>query len=184
MTIQQDYTAAVERFRQQKDGFFRAAPESPIPLERRQEFPGLRYFPPEFDLRLEAQVERLPAGDFIEIATTDGDQRRFERFARLRFTVAGTACSLIGYRAESEDQFAEPIALFVPFRDATTTKETYGAGRYLDVEIDQDDQGREIVPLDFNLAYNPYCAYNEYYSCPITPLENTLPVAIYAGERV
>ncbi len=201
MSIEQDYTKALAQFRHQKDEYFRTAPESPIPLAERAAFKGLRYYPPLFALRLVAQVERLPASAPIQMATSDGAFRAFVKAATLRFTIDGQEHTLTGYQGaeeagDAEDSGdaeeagdvedsgdAEEMTYFIPFRDALSGKETYGAGRYMDVHIEDGASEQPIAILDFNLAYNPYCAYNDNFSCPITPPENALPVAIYAGER-
>lgn len=186
--VQQEYAEAVAAFRAQKDTFFRDAPQSPLSASDRKDFAGLSYFTPDFTYRVEATVERLPGGDMFEMQTTDGATRQFERYARLHFTLDDTACALTGYRsvhAEAllEEMGDEHMQLFVPFRDAWSGKVTYPAGRYLDVEVEADEHGQPIVLLDFNLAYNPYCAYNDLYSCPITPFENTLPIPVPVGEK-
>jgi uncharacterized protein (DUF1684 family) len=142
----------------------------------------LRYYPAYFALRLVAQMEALPDNAPVQMATSDGAFRAFVRAARLHFAIDGQPYTLIGYRS-ADDADDPAAALFIPFRDALSGKETYGAGRYLDVHPETAADGTSIVELDFNLAYNPYCAYNDNYSCPITPVENTLPVAIHAGER-
>ena len=88
---------------------------------------------------------------------------------------------LVGFT--DPDDAANPDELFVPFRDATSGHDTYGAGRYLEIAVERDATGTPAAIIDFNLAYNPYCAYSPYYNCPIPPAENTLPIAITAGER-
>lgn len=186
--VRREYAAAVEAFRHQKDEAFANDAHSPLTEGQRPTFKGLDYFAPNFDYRVEASVEQLAAGDIITMPTTDGDAREFERYVRLHFTLAETACSLAGYHAIDEDSLAAEnehghVHVFVPFRDGLTGKETYPAGRYLDVDVDIDEHGQPVALLDFNLAYNPYCAYNDLYSCPITPFENTLPIPVPAGER-
>ena len=104
--------------------------------------------------------------------TSTGDVQKYNRFGRFRFVVEGVESELTIY--ESENGF------FLPFVDSLAGRETYPAGRYLEPEPLPD--GRFLV--DFNLAYNPYCAYNEMWSCPITPAENRLKVAVSAGERL
>lgn len=185
-SIEEQYMRAVEGFRKQKDDFFRDAPESPILEEERATFEGLRYFPAIFALRVIATVEPYPEQKEVMIATSDSQTRVFGRYAALKFTVGGEELTLTGYRGEGHvhDDGEEHFSLFVPFRDALAGTQTYGAGRYLDVEEEVGDDGKPIVVLDFNLAYNPYCAYNEDYSCPLTPAENNLTLAIRAGERV
>jgi uncharacterized protein len=175
------YAQALDEVRQEKDAYFREEPDSPIPSRERASFAGLKYFPPDPALRLEARVERLDPREPVVMATSDGSEREFERYALLHFAVDGQPVQLTAYRSAGD----EDESLFIPFRDAQAGAETYGAGRYLDVEPPhQHGGGEEHVVLDFNLAYNPYCAYNESYSCPIPPRENTLPVAVRAGERV
>jgi uncharacterized protein (DUF1684 family) len=157
-------------FRREKDDFFRTDASSPLTPAQRQTFPGLRYFPPNPALRLTLEVEEFPAQDTVRMQTTTGDVQSYERYGRIRFEVDGQEASLTIYRNE--------YGFFLPFADSLAGKETYGAGRYLEPEPLPD--GRLLV--DFNLAYNPYCAYNEHWSCPITPAENRLKVPIRAGE--
>jgi uncharacterized protein len=161
----------LEAFRREKDQVFGGHPQSPIPPEHRAHFRGLSYYPPNpalvFDLPLD------PAdGSEVVIPTSDGSERRYRRAATVRFTVEEQPAELVLLTSEDQHGF------FLPFRDATSGKDTYGAGRYLEVEAPSD--GR--VHIDFNLAYNPYCAYNPAYSCPLPPPENWLQVPIYAGE--
>lgn len=144
---------------------------SPLDPAARHGFSGLRYYEPNPDLAFTLQVE--PAnGARIRIQTSDGGERMYEKAARASFEVDGEPVSLTLYST------GHP-GYFVPFRDATSGKETYGAGRYLDIEPDEDG----TVTIDFNYAYNPFCAYNDAYSCPLPPVENWLPVPIEAGER-
>ena len=121
-----------------------------------------------------------PVGDdaraSFEIQTSDARHRPAQRLGRLRFVIDGRELALIAYRVGSSG--SDP--LFVPFRDATSGRETYGAGRYLDIRVEAD--GSYVV--DFNFAYNPYCAYSDAYSCPLPPAENWLSVRIEAGERM
>jgi uncharacterized protein (DUF1684 family) len=162
----------LESFRREKDDFFRTNPSSPLTPAQRQTFAGLRYFPPNPSLRLTLEVEEFPLQDIVRIQTTTGDVQSYERFGRIRFEVDGQVAALTLYRND--------YGFFLPFADTLAGKETYGAGRYLEPEPLSD--GRMLV--DFNLAYNPYCAYNEHWSCPITPAENRLKVPIRAGEMI
>ncbi len=179
----EQYAQAVAEFRRQKDEFFRTGDQSPIPEDERGSFGGLRYFPADLDFRVEARVERLPPGALTQMVTSDNNQRTYERYALLHFFIGDQECALAAYRS-ADNPDAEGESLFVPFRDALSGHETYGAGRYLDVYEEPASSGSGMIAeIDFNLAYNPYCAYNDNYSCPITPAENTLAVAIRAGER-
>ena len=104
--------------------------------------------------------------------TSTGDRQEYRRAGKIHFDVDGQTAQLTIF----QDPEGE---LFLPLRDATSGKETYGAGRYLEPELIDD----ETVHVDFNYLYNPYCAYNEAYSCPLPPVENWLRVPIAAGEK-
>lgn len=163
-----DYAA----FRAEKDEFFEKDPRSPIAHDERHTFAGLRYFEPAEELSL--QLEPVPAdGAPIRVQTSDGQVRDYHRAARVSFDVAGATASLTLLSQPGRPGY------FLPFRDSTSGRETYGAGRYLDIEEARDG----LVHVDFNMAYNPYCAYNEAYSCPLPPHENWLQVPIEAGEK-
>lgn len=122
-------------------------------------------------------LEYFPERHLVEMETSDGQHQPFLRFAALHFTLHGTSHRLIAYRSLHEQG---ETTLFIPFCDALTGKETYGAGRYLDVPF---HEGNTTLVLDFNTAYNPYCAYSDGYCCPLPPAENRLSCAIRAGER-
>jgi uncharacterized protein len=181
MTDPTAYGAALEDFRRQKDEFFAASSDSPLPQHERQAgFSGLRYFPPDLAYRVQAEVMPFAQQELVQLTTSTGDLRPQLRFAELRFRLGGQELRLVG--------FADPRAhhtqeLFIPFRDATSGHESYGAGRYLEVMLEHHANDTYSALLDFNQAYSPYCAYSPYYSCPVPPAENTLPVAIAAGER-
>jgi uncharacterized protein (DUF1684 family) len=162
----------LELLRTQKDRFFKSHPQSPLTDEQQRVFEGLQYFPENPNLRFEVVIEEFDDKDEITMPTSTGDERTYTRYGRLRFTAEGQPAELTLY---ANDQ-----AFFLPFVDALAGKETYGAGRYLEPEPLGD--GRFLV--DFNLAYNPYCAYNDAWSCPITPYENRLTVPIRAGEKL
>ena len=174
-----DYPTAVAMFRRDKDEYFRTAHDSPIPPAERAAFGGLPYFPVDEGLRfdglsLEPYVGSEPTR--FQIPTTDGKLRDAERAGTFSFEVAGQRQRLTGYRfAAGSDE-----SVFVPFLDATSGTETYGAGRYLDLYPDEDG----TYALDFNLAYHPSCVYDARFSCPLTPAENRLPIRIAAGERL
>jgi uncharacterized protein (DUF1684 family) len=165
------HTTHVLEFRDEKDQFFKHAPQSPLPEHDRGDFSGLSYFEPNEDLAFNVGLEPAEPTD-IEISTTTGDQRMYTRVATVTFTVADEDTTLALYSSGHE-------SLFLPFRDATSGAETYGAGRYLDVVPNED--GTAVI--DFNYAYAPFCAYSDRYSCALPPQENWMPVAIRAGER-
>jgi Uncharacterized conserved protein len=159
-------------FRAEKDEFFREHSQSPLMPEQKRNFKGLEYFPEDPTLRLEVEVERLFDQVPIQMQTSTGGVQMYVRHSRFKFQVDGQDAELTIY--QNEDGY------FLPFVDALAGKETYPAGRYL--EPDELHGNRFLV--DFNLAYNPYCAYNEMWSCPITPAENRLKVPIRAGEKL
>jgi len=159
-------------FRAEKDEFFREHSQSPLMPEQKRNFKGLEYFPEDQTLRLEVEVERLFDQVPIQMQTSTGGVQMYVRHSRFKFQVDGQDAELTIY--QNEDGY------FLPFVDALAGKETYPAGRYL--EPDELHGNRFLV--DFNLAYNPYCAYNEMWSCPITPAENRLKVPIRAGEKL
>jgi uncharacterized protein (DUF1684 family) len=162
----------LDAFRLEKDEFFRTSPHSPLTPGQKQAFTGLRYFPEDASLRLTVDVERFPQVETIRMQTSTGDVQDYQRLGRFGFLVDGQEAALTIYQNE--------FGSFLPFADSLAGGETYGAGRYLEPEELPD--GRFLV--DFNLAYNPYCAYNENWSCPITPAENRINVPVRAGEMV
>ena len=174
------YDDAVRQFRADKDAAFRSLPESPIPRAGRASFAGLPYF----DVAQGMVAEGLTLEPYqgsepvrFEIPTSDGRLLPAERAGVFRFDLDGTPLTLTAYRVAGD---ADDDSLFVPFLDATSGRETYGAGRYLDLEPDDDG----TWTLDFNLAYHPSCVYDPQYSCPLTPAENRLPIRVEAGERL
>lgn len=175
------YTHTINEQRQQKDRFFVVSPNSPLPHEERHKrFTGLAYYPPDPVFHVTVEIVPLSQPEIVQLATSTGEIRPQARYAELRFRLGGQQFLLYGFANPHERHTHE---LFVPFRDATSGRETYGPGRYLDVALDHPARRVHMATLDFNLAYNPYCAYSPNYSCPIPPAENTLPIAITAGER-
>ena len=158
--------------RRAKDHFFAHDPQSPLTAHQRQGFFGLRYFPENPGLRLEVVVEPAAETAPVEMQTSTGDVQVFTDVGRFRFDVNGHQAELTIYEGMG--------GLFLPFVDALSGSETYPAGRYLEPE--HLASGRVLV--DFNLAYNPYCAYNAQWSCPVPPFENRLTVSIRAGEQI
>jgi uncharacterized protein len=174
-----DYATAVEDERARKDAWFKSSPSSPLPHETRHDFDGLPYFAVDPRLRFEGLALEPYAGgepSSFQIPTSDGQLRPAHRAGTFTFEHEGSAHRLTAYVLDG----GESDSLFVPFLDATSGRETYGAGRYLDLEPEDDG----TYALDFNLAYHPYCVYAETYSCPLTPAENRLSRRIEAGERL
>jgi uncharacterized protein (DUF1684 family) len=162
----------LEIFRAQKDDFYRRHPQSPLPPQVRATFDGLSYYEADPDLVFDVEVTAAN-GSPITIATSDGSQRTYYRAGTVTIHVDGEPATLTLLAIPGHDGY------FLPFRDATSGTETYGAGRYLD--LPPAEEGRLII--DFNYAYNPYCAYSDAYSCALPPVENWLQVPIRAGEK-
>lgn len=159
--------------RRQKDDFFKTHPQSPLTPEQQEHFTGLRYYDynPALDFA-DVKVEAFNDGQFVAIQTTTGTLRQYKRFGQFSLTVEGETVRLTLYEAD--------YGFFLPFVDAGAGTETYPAGRY----IEPDYLGDNRFHIDFNVAYNPYCAYGPDWSCPVTPAENRLKVPIRAGEML
>ena len=162
-------------FRKAKDTFFAQDRHSPLTAMQRQKFHGLDYFPENPQLRLLVEIDELPDRDqvIIEMITSTGESQLRLRWGIFTFTVEGDYAALTVYKGLDDGE------LFLPFADATSGHESYGAGRYLDLLPLED--GRYL--MDFNYAYNPYCAYNPNWSCPVPPAENRLRLPVRAGEK-
>jgi uncharacterized protein len=174
-----DFVRQIEAFRKQKDKFFKEREESPLLPEDREHFAGLNYYPISPEYRVVATLVPDAHPGTFRVQTTTGDYKEYTRMGRLEFELGGQKLSLTAFMPPAD----EPMhgnRIFVPFRDKTSGKETYGAGRYLDLN---KRAGSEYV-LDFNRAYNPFCAYSPYYSCPVPPGENNLAAEVRAGEKV
>ncbi|KPK75115.1 MAG: hypothetical protein AMJ89_04815 [candidate division Zixibacteria bacterium SM23_73] len=164
--------------RQGKDRFFGQHWQSPIPSEERASFERLTYYPPDPDYRFELKLHEHGHKQIMKIEDTVGNIRSLIRWGEFRFKITGTECVLQAYKSDSREE-----RLFVPLRDATSGKETYNAGRYLDLDPENHltPEGKWIV--DFNEVYNPFCAYSQAYACPFVPPENWLKVPVHAGEK-
>ncbi|MFI5271885.1 MAG: DUF1684 domain-containing protein [Ktedonobacterales bacterium] len=184
-------------FRAAKDALFRAHPQSALPRDARAEFAGLRYFAYAPDLVIQATLTPLPPEHQTEVAAPSSGPHAMplRRAASVRFSLDGTQRELTVFWIDVYGG-----GLFLPFRDATSAHETYGAGRYLFDTVKgssftrlgtpPDDGDRTImgypggvVLLDFNYAYNPSCCYDTRWACPLAPRENWLDAPIRAGER-
>ena len=162
---------ALLQHRKAKDEFFATSHHAPLDHRQQEAFEALDYYEPDPDLVFTVEVED---GDrqSITIQTSDGRQRVYRRDGLVTIPLAGESVTITLYNT------GQP-GYFIPFRDATSGRGSYGAGRYLDIDPNPDG----TVTIDFNLAYNPYCAYNDSYSCPLPPHENWLTVPIEAGEK-
>ena len=166
----------LDEFRAEKDRFFRHDPHSPLTRDARASFDGLSYFPPNDALAIRGplEIDGIDREERIVMQTTTGGEQVYRRAGVVRFEVNGEPAQLTLFASDDSHD------LFLPFRDATSGNESYGAGRYLEVDPPGAD---DVVDVDLNYAYNPFCAYSLEWSCPIPPGENWLRVPILAGER-
>jgi uncharacterized protein (DUF1684 family) len=174
---QTSYVNQIKQEREEKDQYMRTSPESPFAADPSQ-FTGLKYFPPDLKYKVTANLTRIEQKKQVNLATNDGKQERYLEYAYAEFDFSGFHNKLLVL--EMIDEGESRGKLFLAFGDGTSAKETYGAGRYLDVE---KATGSNTLTLDFNRAYNPYCAYNDKFSCPLPPPENLLVIPINAGEK-
>ncbi len=169
-------------FRAAKDRLFAEHPSSPIPADHRATFRGLAYWRHDPALRLTATLQPDPEAPAPDVPRSGGGPTiPYTRIGWVEFSVADTACRLAVFWLNEYTG-----GIFIPFRDATSGRETYGGGRYLWDSAKGADLGgdaNELV-LDFNYAYQPSCTYDPRWSCPLSPQENWLPVPIKAGERL
>ena len=175
------FESDVREFQHELNTQYADSVKSPLTDEDKQDFTGLPFYAPDEQFRVEAQLMRLN-GRPIEMPTTTDRIARYQPYGKLLFEIGGDSLELTVYQPvafPTNKELAEKPPLFLPYTDLTNGNETYGAGRYIDIER----QEGETWMVDFNQSYNPYCAYNTRYSCPIPPGENHLDVRIEAGVR-
>lgn len=176
-------TTDVKAFREGRDHEFRDKKESPLKEEDLAGFKGLNYYPEDKKFAVKAKFTRTADEKYFQMPTSSGKTKMFVKYGVLKFKVGGKSQVLAVYEADPAvlqtfPEYAD--LLFIPFKDATSRTETYGGGRYIDIKR---PAGKDVM-LDFNLAYNPNCAYGgEKWSCPVPPAENVLKVEIRAGEK-
>lgn len=171
------YVNQISADRASKERMFRESSDSPIPKDKQQMLLPLSYFPVDSTYSAPAGLKLAQERPVFEMPTSTGKLRKMERVGLLEFTLRGEALTLGAFVEAGTERVSR---LFVPFTDLTTGTETYAAGRYLDL----DPTRTGIYEIDFNRAYNPYCAYNETYDCPYPPSSNRLKVPVRAGERM
>jgi uncharacterized protein len=171
------YIKEIQKEREEKNTFMKVNEESPF-KDSLATFTSLNYFDPDVKYRITADLEPIQNKKMIVLPTSDGKEKKYIEYAYASFKLDGIENKLL--ILEIMDMGPYKGTLFLAFADETSAKETYGAGRYLDLK---KVPGSATVNLDFNKAYNPYCAYSENFSCPFPPKENVLKVAIRAGEK-
>ena len=170
------YIQRVQAERQEKNEMFKNSEDSPLTEEQLDIFQSLTYFPVNEKYRLKADFKKNPREQKIKMAVTDGSQREYLIFGSAHLHLEGKELDLVVYKPVKEDS----DYLFIPFYDKTSADLTYGGGRYVEPELLENG----VLEIDFNMAYNPYCAYNHTYRCPIPPQNNNLDVSILAGEKI
>lgn len=171
-TDNEQYLTATQDLRKQKDDFLKTDKESPI--KEKATFKGLKYFEINPNFKAIGMLDKFASDQTINISMTDGSVEEYEAYGNVSFEIEGKKYALKIFKTPEGN-------LFLPFKDLTSNKETYGAGRYLDFGV--NDVKNNQIEIDFNKAYQPYCAYNETFTCPITPAENFLNLALKVGER-
>lgn len=172
------YIASIQKLREEKDNTMRSTSDSPFANDSLHTFQGLKYYPIDAAYRIQATLTPIENKKAISLPTSDQKQKSYLEYAYAEFEMQGQRNKLL--ILEIMDMGPYRGTLFLAFADKTSAIETYGAGRYLDIK---KVPGSTSVILDFNEAYNPYCAYNDNYSCPFPPPENILNIRIEAGEK-
>ncbi|QIL76720.1 DUF1684 domain-containing protein [Hymenobacter sp. HDW8] len=175
-----DHAKEVAAFQQELNAEYRNPAESPLPAKELKKFKGLPFFPLNRAARVEARFIRDSLAAPFEMETSTARRPMYRKYGDAYFTLEGQELKLTIYQSlDLLQKEGYQDYLFVPFTDRTNGHSSYGGGRYLDLHLGQIQNGK--VVLDFNRAYNPFCAYGGQYSCPVPPVENRLPVAIKAG---
>lgn len=170
-----EYVRKIQEYRQERDRMYRESKESPLDKKQRARFEGLAYYPPNIAFRIEATLERLPIPEPVKVPTSQQTAKEMQKFGWAHFSLNGKKHTLLLYKSAEN---AGGQTLFLPFADQTNGTDTYAAGRYIDLEL----RGDKLI-IDFNFAYNPYCAYNAAYECPLPPAENYIDLPVQAGEK-
>ena len=172
----EDYIERIEDERERQYKFIRFNIDSPLSDEQKRNFKSLNFYPIDPDYKVMARIIPIENKKVRELPMTDGSTERYIEFAYAEFVLNNIPLRLLLLQDVSE---VDKKNFFVAFADETSARETYGGGRYINAR----QSGKNSITIDFNLAYNPYCAYNPDYACPIPPRENILNVPIPVGEK-
>ncbi len=171
----EQYITQVEKDRKEKNAMFKNGSESPLEEQHKAQFQALSYFDVDTKLRVLADFKPIQPREYLFIEITDGSQRKYEKSGYAQFEIEGEMQRLLVLKSTD----TEEKHLFIPFYDETSALSTYGGGRYVEPQLLSNGK----IEIDFNMAYNPYCAYNHTFRCPIPPKENKITVKINAGEK-
>lgn len=178
--FQDEYVLSIEKERQAKDSIFLLEAESPFNKDQILEFKGLKYFPVDAQYKIEARLQVLDSLSIVQLKTSTDRLPDYRIYGYVYFDLEEKSHKLTAFKSVAlQNDTLYSDLLFLPFTDNNSSNLTYGGGRYIDFKIPEG----ETFLLDFNKAYNPYCAYNHKWSCVIPPLENSLQIAINAGEK-
>lgn len=178
----QIYKDTISDFRKGKNIKLMYMEATPLTPEQHKNFKGLKYFDINIKYCVQAQLVKNETPETVIMRTSTERAPEYIEYGTVTFELDGQKFSLLAYQSKKLLEVTpDDQSLFIPFRDETSGKETYGGGRYVDCKIPAT--GESLV-IDFNKAYNPYCAYNPRYSCVIPPEENRLPIPIEAGEKI
>ena len=176
------YEDTIKQFQYELNTQYADASESPLTKEDLPSFKGLDFFTIDKNYQIEAKLELTPESLVFEMQTTTDRLPLFKIYGIAHFTFNGEECSLNLYQSQDySNAIGHENLLFLPFNDASNGTSSYSGGRFIDLETPSTES--KTIIIDFNKSYNPYCAYNHKYSCPIPPSENNLPVAINAGVK-
>lgn len=170
------YIKTIEKYREERHTFFKRGSESPLNDVDKKKFKGLNYYPVNPEFRVNARLTPFQNQTRITIPTSDNQEKTYIRYAFAEFELNEQMQKVLLLKPVDDEN---PNAIFLAFSDSTSGEETYGGGRYLDLESNSNSR----IIIDFNKAYNPFCVFNDKYSCPFPPKENHLSVAVKAGEK-
>lgn len=171
-------------YQQNLNASYKDASKSPLKKKDLKGFKGLDFFPVSDAFIVSAKLTKIDNAPTFKMATTTDRKSLYKEYGKLNFSLKGIECELIIYQSQDDlrDEKYKDY-LFLPFTDDTSGEESYGGGRYMDV-MTTDEKADGTIVLNFNNTYNPYCAYNDKYSCPLTPRKNHLDVKVKAGIKV
>ena len=171
-------------YQQELNASYKDATKSPLKKKDLKTFKGLDFFPVDSTFIVIAKLTKIANAPTFEMATTTDRKPLYKEYGLLNFQLKGKDCALTIYQSQddlSDEEYKD--YLFLPFTDATSGDESYGGGRYMDA-MTTDEKADGTIEINFNNTYNPYCAYNDKYSCPLTPRKNHLNIEIKAGIKV
>jgi uncharacterized protein (DUF1684 family) len=176
------YNEEIKLFQYELNLEFADASKSPLTPEDLKTFKNLDFFEIDEDYKIEADFERTPYSPIFEMQTTTERLPLYKKYGIANFTLNGEKIALSVYQNQQLMTSLEyENYLFLPFNDPTNGNSSYGGGRFIDLEI--PNEGSTTISIDFNKAYNPYCAYNHNFSCPIPPSENNIKIPIPVGVK-